>query len=80
MEAMEGIEGEHEVEEDVLRDDVGMDEIDSKSSSSTSIYPANDETFSSVKDASSLSPSPLLENSPMVRKSFLMSYGTVITR
>ncbi|KAL5969075.1 Ubiquitin carboxyl-terminal hydrolase 20 [Taenia solium] len=65
VEVMEGIEDEQEVEEDVLRGDTSLDAMGNKSSSSTSIYPANDETFSSVRDVSSLSPSPLLENSPM---------------
>ncbi|KAL5111669.1 Ubiquitin carboxyl-terminal hydrolase 20 [Taenia crassiceps] len=65
VEVMKGIKDEQEAEEDVLREDTGLDEMGNKSSSSTSIYPANDETFSSVRDVSSLSPSPLLENSPM---------------
>nr|CDS23569.1 ubiquitin carboxyl terminal hydrolase 20 [Echinococcus granulosus] len=65
VEAMDGIEYEQEAEGDVLRADTGLEEIDNKSSSSTSLYPVNDEPFSSVRGASSLSLSPMMENSPM---------------
>ncbi|VDM16442.1 unnamed protein product [Hydatigera taeniaeformis] len=61
---MEGNEDEQGAKGDVLRCDTDLEEID-KSSSSTSVYPTNDETFSSVGDMSSLPPSLLVENSPI---------------